>query len=376
MPVEQPEIQWIETPEGLERALATLGNPSLIYFDLEADNLHHYHSSTSLIQLYLPPHCFCFDMYAEANWQKLADFLSERTLVVHGADFDLRCLYDAFGFAPKQIFDTMLAARLCGETEFGLGALVTKFTGDVLDKKYQKADWSKRPLPKELVDYAARDTFYLPLIHESLTEKLKSLGRLEWHTEWCAQMAHSAIQPKRGPSPDDWRIKGSHLLQSRQLAFLQVLWQWREKTAEELNRAPFRVLHNQDLIALTEWAAGVDPTQPLSPEQVPYRLNRTWKHDILQIVEDAHRLPRESWPPRRRPSGPVPPPPDPQRLEQIKQARDTLAQKLELTESIFANKDVLTTVARFKKIDLETLQTHTHLMNWQIQLLLPLWENL
>ncbi len=86
------------------------------------------------------------------------DALAGRELIFHAADYDLRLLRKHHEFTPSVIFDTMLAARLLGERQFGLGALVEKFLGVKLDKGPQKADWAQRPLTQRMENYARNDT--------------------------------------------------------------------------------------------------------------------------------------------------------------------------------------------------------------------------
>src|SRR3989338_8715442 len=109
-------------------------------------------------------------------------------------------LRSGFGFAPAAIFDTMLAARLAGHSSLGLDALVERYTGKHLDHGAQKADWSQRPLPPRLLNYAVEDTQYLPLLAQKLREELSALGRGEWHRQQCRQLIEtSSMVRERDP---------------------------------------------------------------------------------------------------------------------------------------------------------------------------------
>src|SRR5690606_20416556 len=83
----------------------------------------------------------------------------------------------------RNLFDTKLAAQLLGEPAFGLAALLEKYVGVQLDKKHQRADWAQRPLPRDLLDYAAEDTRHLPLLRDRLREELERRGRMAWAQE-------------------------------------------------------------------------------------------------------------------------------------------------------------------------------------------------
>src|ERR1019366_7746605 len=98
--------------------------------------------------------------------------LTAHELIFHAGDYDLRLLLKHPEFTPSGIFDTMLAARLLGEKQFGLGALVEKFLGVKLDKGPQKADWAQRPLTPRMEVYARNDTHYLKTLEEKLRVEL------------------------------------------------------------------------------------------------------------------------------------------------------------------------------------------------------------
>ena len=97
-------------------------------------------------------------LFSDVNIQK----------IFHGADYDVRSLHRDFGIEINNLFDTELASRFLGVTGTGLDAVVKQHLDICLDKKYQKKDWSKRPLPAEMIEYAASDVMYLlPISTES-----------------------------------------------------------------------------------------------------------------------------------------------------------------------------------------------------------------
>jgi len=127
------------------------------------------------------------DPLSKINLDPLLDALNAHELIVHGADYDLRLLCKHHEFIPSAIFDTMVAARLLGERQFGLSSLLEKFLGVKLDKGSQKADWAQRPLTERMEKYARNDTHYLKPLSDKLREELAAKKRLEWHREnWRA----------------------------------------------------------------------------------------------------------------------------------------------------------------------------------------------
>ena len=187
---------------------------------------------------------------------------------MHGADYDLRLLRKHHEFVPSAIFDTMLAARLLGERQFGLGSLVEKLLGVKLDKGSQKADWARRPLTERMETYARKDTHYLKLLADRLKLELQQKGRLAWHQESCAHLIAETSRPPVVDADSVWRVKGSARLSRTALAVLRELWQWREAEAVAANRPPFFILTHDILVAIAAAAATRRPVEPLLPPRL------------------------------------------------------------------------------------------------------------
>src|SRR3954469_16605168 len=141
---------------------------SWVSVDTEADSLHAYPEKVCLIQISTTEGDRLVDPLAEMDINPLLDSLAGRELIFHAADYDLRLLRKHHDFTPSEIFDTMLASRLLGERQFGLGSLVEKYLGVKLDKGPQKADWAQRPLTARMEEYARNDTRHLKTLEEKL----------------------------------------------------------------------------------------------------------------------------------------------------------------------------------------------------------------
>src|SRR5262249_38403528 len=142
-------------------------------------------------------------------------------------------------FAPERIFDTMLAARLIGETEFGLVHLAAKFLGVQLQKGSQKANWSQRPLTPRMEEYAINDTRHLQPLVAILERELRERDRLEWHEETCTRLIRDCTRDLEIDPDSLWRIRGADKLDRRGLAALRELWRWREGEAQHTNKPPY-----------------------------------------------------------------------------------------------------------------------------------------
>ena len=99
-------------------------------------------------------------------------------IVFHDADYDLRLLRQDYSWATRNIFDTRIAAQLLGYKAFGLAALLEQHFEIALDKKFQRADWSLRPLSDGMLQYASQDTMYLLALRDILHAELSAKGRL------------------------------------------------------------------------------------------------------------------------------------------------------------------------------------------------------
>lgn len=214
-----------------------------ITFDLEADSLRSYPERICLIQICIEDRGeFLVDTLAPIDIRPLLDAISQVELIVHGSDYDLRLLQRMFKYAPGDIFDTQEAARLVGRQRFGLGALTEHYLGIELDKKHQRADWTKRPLSEELRTYARMDARVLYPLSRLLRAELKALGRVEWHRQNCQRLIDDARQERRDDRSNAWRLKGSSKLSRVGLGALRALWQWREEEALAANRPPSRCI--------------------------------------------------------------------------------------------------------------------------------------
>lgn len=328
----------IETPEALAAALPHLAPHTRIAIDTEADSLHCYFEKLCLIQISVPGHDLLIDPLAALPLGPLFDLLVPKELAIHGADYDLRLLYRVGFGTPARVFDTMIAARLCGIAEFSLAALINKYFNVQLAKASQKANWARRPLPPQMTDYAVKDTHYLLEIASILETELKRLGRWEWFQQSC-ERAIVAATITRERDPDQlWRITGSKDLRGRGSALLRALWLWRDAEAQAVDRPSFHILHNEQLI---EAAGRFD--QGLEVEYPQLRGGRRVR--FYQAASEAMALPESEWPKIIRKPSARPTREEEARFKELKTKRDTVAADLKLDPALIAPKLVLENLA-------------------------------
>lgn len=363
--------QFIDQPAQLPALYAALDRCTEIALDTEADNLFRYKTKVCLLQILAADEIYLVDLLAALPLDDLWRRLAAKPLIMHGSDYDLRLLWELCRFQPHSIFDTMFAAQLLSIPRFGLAALLEQNFGAQVDKDHQKANWSQRPLDRDMLDYAATDVYYLPALRDRLKAGLERLGRLDWMEQKCRWQIEVAREGFAAPDENAWRVNGSERLRGRGLGVLHALWHWREGWAEKLNTPPFKVVGNEMLGRI---ARAAEEDRPLH-EVLDIHLGR--RHDRLYpsmaeairrgYATDPHTLPRRE---RRREFTPMTPA-ELARQDRIKTDRDRLAAGFNLDPTLIATRSQLVLIAR------DPASIDTVLLPWQAKLLKaePAWKS-
>jgi ribonuclease D len=281
---------------------------------------------------------------------------------MHGADYDIRSLHRDFGIEVHNLFDTMLASRFLGLKEFGLAALLKSRFGIELNKKYQKADWSKRPLSPEMSAYAAADTSDLLPLYDQLNAELIEKGRLQWLEEECRLVCQARVTEKDGPLFIS--CKGAGKIKGRSLAVLEELLQLRDLQARELDRPPFKVISVETLLEIAEKKprtfSDLSGIKGMTPGQIHRFGDR-----ILSSVTVALVLPEEDLPrfPRQRREEPTDG--SKERLKQLKSWREQHSSVQGLEPGVVAPNWLLEAVADAHPTSTEELDSIAGMREWQ-----------
>jgi ribonuclease D len=319
-----------------------------VVMDTEADNMYRFRVRVCLLQFFVGGEVFLVDALAPLDLGPLWSRLARKPLVMHGSDFDLRLLHDFCGFRAESLFDTMLAAQLLGRSRIGLASLIEDNFGVKLDKDGQKANWSRRPITRKLLDYAALDVWYLPSLRDILTRELKRLGRLDWMEQQCRAQIEAGVTGFAPPDENDWRIGKSERLRARGQAVLHALWHWRQEQAQRLDTPPFKVCSNEFLVRLASVADEGGPA-----EAILSGVNLGKRHARLigslaaavrdGIERDPRTLPRR---PGRDPNHTPLTQGEIELLDRIKEERDRIASKISIEPTLIANRSQLSQIAR------------------------------
>src|SRR5258705_1900123 len=247
--------RYVASPKALPEVAAALRRDPRLGVDTEAASFHRFRDRIYLIQVSGKSDTALIDPLAVTDLAPFGALLTDPQIekVFHDADYDLRVLDRDYAFRAARLFDTRISAQLAGEPAIGIATLVEKYVGVKLDKEHQKADWSRRPLPPPMLAYAAADTQHLLPLRDALEQRLHDLGRLTWAQEEFKQLESLRWTGVAAGGDDDsyLRVKGAKALAPRSLAALRLLHRWRDTVAAREDKAPFRIIGNESLIAVS-----------------------------------------------------------------------------------------------------------------------------
>lgn len=362
-----PGYHLIEQPAQLAELCRHLATVQELALDLEADSLHHYREKVCLVQISDRTHTWLIDPLQVSDLSPLASLLAdpERLVVLHGGDYDIRSLHRDFGITVGRMFDTMVGAQFCGKGEFGLAALLREQFGIELDKRFQKADWSRRPLTPEMADYAAHDTAHLLQLADLLQEQLQQLGRLDWVAEECSLLVNNRVSDK-GDGPLFINCKGAGKLRPRNLAVLEALLQLRDGLARELDRPPFKVMPSEALLRVAEQLPKTVRDMNQIPGLTPRLLGR-YGEQLLEAISQALEIPELQLPRYPRSKG-EPNPGIKARVALLKTWREQVSSRLELATGLLSPNWLLERIAEQQPETLKQLTEIPGIRRWQLGL--------
>jgi len=360
-------VALIETAADLEALIARLRREPLLAVDTEAASFHRYRDRVYLLQISSRTETAVVDPIAVGGLAPFAEVLADPAIeiVFHDADYDLRLLDREYGLGAANLFDTRIAAQLLNEPGVGLAALLEKYLDVRLDKRFQRADWSARPLSQGMLDYAASDTTHLPELRDILRRQLEERGRLTWAEEEFGLLAFTRYTPPNGDEPAYLRIKGAKALRGQELAVLRELYEWREEVAQRADKATFRILNNDPILAMARTpptdVAGLKAIPGISGDQAERR-----GKEILSAVQRGLQVPEGDLPripraPRRQHD-----PALEARLERLKTARNRLATELELAPGVLCPNGTLEAIARANPGSMDEMTAIPELRRWQL----------
>lgn len=360
------DIQVIDTPLALQGISERLESAKTVAVDLEADSMYHFSEKVCLIQIASEKNLAIIDPLKVKDLAPLRSLFSRNDIqkIFHGADYDVRSLFRDFHIEISNLFDTEIACRYLGLKATGLDAVLFSFFDRHLNKKYQKTDWSRRPLPQDMLDYAAEDVLYLIPLSRILKKKLKKTARLTWVEEECRLL--SGVRPAASDhEPLFLRFKGAGKLSPRELAVLEALLHFRRRIAEKKDKPLFRILKNKSLL-------GIAKNRPQSMKKLhesrvlSEKEYHMYGSGLVEAVKKGVKTPKNKLPRYPYKKGPVLKATVTKRIKALKDWREIAAESLKLDPSLIFPKATLTAIAGKNPKQMEDLHQIEELRKWQV----------
>jgi ribonuclease D len=279
--------------------------------------------------------------------------------IFHAAEYDIITLKRDFAFTFANIFDTMQAARILGYKQVGLDSLLAERFGVFVDKRYQKADWGRRPLSRDELNYARLDTHYLLSLRDQLHAELEERDRWKLAREEFNRLCQ--VNGHTENSCAAWqRVRGTQVFTDRELAILQELCRWREGQAKRINRPVFKVIGDKTLVSIAQ--AAPHRKDQMGKAGLTMRQMNLYEGDILEAVRQG----MQSRPVRRL----VSPRPDEaflRRLDALRQWRKSAAAKLGVESDVVLPRPFMQAIAEKNPKNLEALAALMPDSPWRLE---------
>jgi len=249
-----PAHAYIDTADALSAFCARIASAPYIAIDTEFLRERTYRPELCLVQVKHDDQLACIDTLALDDLGPFVAILDDPAVVkvLHAASQDLEIFWLMNRRVPAPIFDTQVAAPLLGHGEqIGYGNLVNERLDVELAKSHTRADWTRRPLPPEQIDYALDDVIWLEKLYLSMRDELESLGRLDWLAPEFAAAEDPAKYDQ--PAAERWKkIRNIQRYKGPTLAVIQALAEWRELTARQRNLPRNWLMKDDVLLALAQ----------------------------------------------------------------------------------------------------------------------------
>lgn len=328
-----PQV-WVDQDEQLAALCQQWQELDELAMDTEFIRTDTFFPRPALLQVSDGQAAYLLDVLALTQLEPLKNLLRQGPLkVFHSCSEDLEMLAHWLDVLPHPLMDTQLAAAFAlQDAGMGYQRLVEDLLGISLEKGETRSDWLQRPLTAAQQKYAAQDVEYLLPVWQRLKEKLNQQGWLDAVMQECHWLL---VQTQQASSDQAWlRLKQAWQLNPQQLAVLQALALWREKTARHKDRPRNRVASNDLLQALASRQPKVLAELASLSEASPGWVKR-YGTEVLEVIQAAAQLKEEDWPQARV----SPLTPEYKRLrKQLRLALNSEAQALQLPPELLAKR--------------------------------------
>ena len=282
-------FDWVDSEKTLDDVIDRVLTSSRYAIDTEFHREKTYYPKLALVQIRWGAQTALIDPLAVDPRRLGRLFASDILAVFHAAQQDLEVLRHASLEAPRNIFDCQVAAGFVGYSTPSLATLVQAVKKISLSKGDRLTDWLRRPLTDQQCAYAADDVVHLFDLHDDLTRQLNELGRVDWVSAACAELATRPTGPQ-DPS-DAWlKLKEARALKGPARGVAQALAKWREERAMRSDLPPRRVMSDMALL-------GISQRVPKSVEELANtrgvddrHLSAEYCREIMTAVRDGAKI--------------------------------------------------------------------------------------
>ncbi len=246
-------MKYISDSQSLDRAITSLETAPFVAVDTEFMRETTYWSKLCLIQIASEEHEYIIDPLAgNIDLGRFYELMTNEAVVkvFHAARQDVEIFHNQSGKIPRPLFDTQIAAMVCGYGESaGYETLVREIVNQQLDKSSRFTDWSRRPLSEKQLAYAIGDVTHLRIIYHTLKQSLEENNRMHWLDEEMKILTSPEtyeLEPQ-----DAWKRLKFRGNNKRTHSVLIALAHWRESLAQKHNVPRNRILKDDGLYEIS-----------------------------------------------------------------------------------------------------------------------------
>lgn len=244
-------IEFVDTISKLQNVIGELKKTSYIAVDTESDSLYHYEEKLCLLQIESNGTVYIIDAI-QVDIGKICEIFENERIekIFHSASSDIALIKKYLNCDIKNIFDTMVASKYIFKKAYSLKDLVKKYLGYDMSKKYQKIDWSIRPLAYKFLKYAAYDVYYLKEVRDKLYTELERKGVYVQFKNYCQNINNIRPRKREFRLQKYLSIANNYALDDNEKRLFIELVKKREEIAKLNDIPPFKVISNERLISL------------------------------------------------------------------------------------------------------------------------------
>ncbi|MGX6959718.1 MAG: ribonuclease D [Rickettsia endosymbiont of Pentastiridius leporinus] len=281
----------IDNQKTLEEFCKKLSNASYLSIDTEFERRYTYYAKLSIIQVKTENYCGIIDALSNLNLDIFNRLLIDENIIkiFHAPREDLEIFYNLFKMLPSNIFDIQIAANICGfGKQLSYDDLCYNIFGITIDKTHQKSNWLKRPIDKDMLDYALLDVEYLEAIYRKLNKIILDNNLLDKYQEAIQPLLN--INSYNVKLEDAWkkmrfRTEGKDFIRK-----LQMLAAYREENAQSLNIPRKHFILDEDIIKLCRYMPVTDKDFKKLNIKSNYLHKQKYKNEIIKLFEEDYGI--------------------------------------------------------------------------------------